>query len=478
MSIGDTDFGVQVGIGFAGRVVTLLVAFLGAILLARVLGPNGYGAFYLLMAIVSFLDNPVTGWAIACRKRLTEKGFPAGEAIGSTLIGIGVSAVLTTASAFILAPQIAAFTGLEDGWLLLSVLFTGMALYLAILEVLKATAIFGSSDWMMATRDIVRVLAQAALVLGGLGVAGMVGGMVMANLLVAPIVLYLLGTRPNMPSTESVRQIWAFAKSSIPNGVVGTAQSKMDVLLLGALVGPGIVGNYEVAIRITLPAMFVAGVASNGLMGRISNRRSKDQNVDQDIENNLSFASLIAVPIFFGALTVGDAVVVTMFSNQYADAGAFVAGLALFHLFRSQKVILVSTLDGFGRPDFNLRVSTAVFMLNLMLGIGLFYVVGPIGIVLATIVSEVAGYGARAYIVHSFVPSVTLLPRPLFDQIMSGVVMAGVVFGIRSVVSLGWWGNVILIVGLGGLTYVTTLIIISESFRETTRAVARDAGIQ
>lgn len=79
MSIGDTDFGVQVGIGFVGRVVTLFVSFLGAVLLARILarilGSSGYGAFYLLMAVISFLDNPVTGWANACRKRFTEVDF-------------------------------------------------------------------------------------------------------------------------------------------------------------------------------------------------------------------------------------------------------------------------------------------------------------------------------------------------------------------------------------------------------------------
>ena len=478
MSIGDTDFGVQVGIGFVGRVVTLLVAFLGSIFLARILGPVGYGSFYLLMAAVEFLDNPVTGWATACRKRLTEEGFPAGEAVGSTLVGIVVAAAVVAAGAWLAAPVVNAYAGgVPDAWLLLSVLFVGMASYITTLEVLKATAYFGASNWMMAARDIVRVLAQAALVLAGYGVAGMVGGIVFANFVVVPVVIYLLVVTPELPSKDSLREVWSFAKSSIPNGVVGTAQNRMDVILLGTLVGPGVVGNYEVALRMTMPAMFVAGVASGGLMGRVSNRRSRNEDVAVDIQNNVAYASLVAIPLFFGALTIGGPVVVTIYSSQYADAGAFIAGLALFHLIRSQKTILVSTIDGLDRPDLNLRVSIVVFALNLGLGIGLLLLVGPIGVVVATVISEAIAYAARAYLVRSLIPPVSFLPRPFVHQLASGALMALVVCSVRQLISLGSWLNVALLVGLGGVVYVTTLLLVSEPLRGTIQAVAVDAGL-
>jgi O-antigen/teichoic acid export membrane protein len=61
VGIGDVDFGVQVGIGLVGRVVAAVVAFVGSIVLARALGPGDYGVFCLLLAVVAFLDNPVTG---------------------------------------------------------------------------------------------------------------------------------------------------------------------------------------------------------------------------------------------------------------------------------------------------------------------------------------------------------------------------------------------------------------------------------
>jgi len=477
MSIGDTDFGVQVGIGVVGRVVTMLVAFLGAILLARLLGPSGYGAFYLLMAIVSFLDNPVTGWANACRKRLTEVDFPSGEAVGSTLIGIFISIAVVTITAFVFADPIARLTEQSDGWILVSVLFSGVVVYLTTLEVLKSTAYFGVSNWLMAVRDVIRVLAQAAFVLGGYGVAGMVGGMVIANLVVAPVALYLIGARPRVPSLDSLRQIGIFARSSIPNGIVGTAQNRMDVLLLGALASTSVVGNYEVSMKITMPAMFVAGVSSSGLMGRISNLQSKGEEIEREVRNNLAYASVIAVPLFFGGLVMGRPVVVTFFGSEYADAGAFVAGLALFHLFRSQKSILVSVINGVDRPELNLRTSVVVFSVNLLLGVGLYFLIGPIGVVAATVVSEALGYLFRAYVVGTLVPGIELLPRPLIEQFVSGALMAAVVWTARSMLPLAWWGNVIAILCVGGLTYTVSLLFTSKELRSTVRAIGRDAGL-
>lgn len=477
MSIGDTDFGVQVGIGVLGRVATALVALAGSIFLARILGPVGYGSFYLLLAVVRFLDNPVTGWSTACRKRLTEADFPSREALGSLVAAVLVSSAVVTVLAYLLRDPLAGFIGEDGAWALLSVLFFGIVAYKPTLEMLQATANFGASTWTLAARDVLRVAAQAGLVVAGFGVAGMVGGMVLANLVMIPVLAYFIGVRPTVPSRRTFQRIWEFARSSIPNGVLSTAQDRMDVLLLGFLATQSVVGNYEVALRMTVPAIFISGVASSGLMGRVSNRRSKDQSVIDDIRNNLSFASLLAVPIFFGSLVVGGPVVVTIYSNQFEQAGTFIAGLALYHLFVSQKDILAAVIDGHDRPGLNLRVSAVSFVFNLALGVSLFFLVGPIGVIIATVLSAVLAYVARAYLVRSLLPAVSVVPRPLLDQLVSGIIMAASVFAARSALSLGWWGNVVLVVTIGGVVYFGVLVAISEPFRGTARAIARDVGL-
>lgn len=471
MTVGDTDFGLQVGIGFVGRIVMAVFAFAGSIVLGRILGPDGYGTFYFLMAIVLFAHNPINGWATACRKRLTESEFPSGEAIGATVLGIAVGTAITLMSAFLLSPIITRHTDNPDSWVYLTILFVGIISFTASLQILKATKHFGTSTWVEAARDIVRVLLQGSLVIGGFGVAGMVGGITAANLLIVPMVFYLIGARPTVPSKESLLAIWEFARSSIPSGLVGIAQNRMDVLLLGFLVGTEVVGNYEIALKMTMPAMFVAGVAQSGLMGRISNLRSKGEPIVRDIQNNLNYASIIGIPLFFGALTMAEPLVVTIYSNKFAGAAPFLIGLALFRLLRTQKAILVATINGLDRPEINLRISIVVFSVNIGIGVTLLYIIGPLGIVVATIMSELLAYGIRAYYVDSMMPNLSLITRPVYEQLASGVVMAIVVYTARQALPIRFWPMVIVVVGIGGLIYFAMLIIISKSFSTTIRSI-------
>lgn len=477
MSIGDADFGLQVGIGVAGRVVMAVVAFLGSIVLARELGPDGYGAFYLLLAVVAFLDNPVTGWARACAKRFTEADFPTDEAVGAAFGGALASVALVLAGAWALSPVVPLVAGLRDTWLLLGVLFGGVVTFKVALATMEATAKFGASSWLQALRDVLRVPAQVALVLAGYGVAGMVGGMVLANLLVVPAVVRVVEVRPRLPGRDSLRHIWGFARASIPRGFVSTAYYQVDLVLLGVLASTAAVGTYEVAMKLTLPATFVAGVASASLMGRISDRLSegRDRDVVADVENNLSYSSLLSVPIFFGALVLGERIVVTVYGGAFRAAAPFLVGIALFQVIRSQRTILASAIDGFDRPDLNLRTDVGVFAVNLILGVALLLQVGPIGVVVATLVAEAVSYLARSYLVRSLVPAASLLTRPFIEQVGSGLAMALAVLALREAFVLDSAVRVVAVVGVGAAVYLGLLALVSEPFRVTVRAVLDDA---
>ncbi|MFB6188129.1 MAG: oligosaccharide flippase family protein, partial [Halobacteriaceae archaeon] len=302
------------------------MAFIGSIYLARVLGPSGYGKFYLITAVISFLDNPVTGWASACKKRLTEADFPEDEAVGSLILSILLASTIVLIVVRLTLPIIQTVTDLQIGWLLLGVLFVGNATFRSLLQILKGTNKFGSSPWIVTMRDILRVLLQAGLVLMGFGVAGMVWGMAIASIVLSPVILYLSRIWPVIPSKESIRHIWTFAKSSIPLGVLGSAKGRMDILILGGLAGTAAVGNYEIALKLTMPAVFIASVAGESLVGRVSNLQSRSENYITDIKNTLSYASIFALPLLFGAIAIGNPLVQTIYGNEFTQAGTFITG--------------------------------------------------------------------------------------------------------------------------------------------------------
>jgi hypothetical protein len=110
---------------------------------------------------------------------MTEDGASTREAFGALfLVNIGVI-VPVGLVAWIFRGKIDSFTGVSEAWLLLTVLFVGVAWFQTTVHVLQATDRFGSATWFQAGRDTVRVVLQITLVvLVELGITGMVTGIV------------------------------------------------------------------------------------------------------------------------------------------------------------------------------------------------------------------------------------------------------------------------------------------------------------
>lgn len=423
------------------------------------------------MAIAAFLDNPITGWATGCRKRLTEEGFNERRAVGAIILAAGFGSLILLLGLLLFRQSLWGFLDMEP--VLLGVLFTGTVFFSTTIEIIRGTPQFGSTPWLYAGRDVLRVGIQISLVFLLADVLGMVLGITIANLLSVIIIFQVARIYPALPTRSDLRSIWKYAQSSIPNGLIGTTLSRMDILLLGALSTTEIVGNYQVAMNLTQPSMFLAGVMSTGLMSTVSNTVSRNVDPTSDIQYTISYASVFAIPIAIGALVVGDLVAVTVYGSQFREAGLFIGGLGIYQLFQSQVSVLTSVLSGFDRPDLNLRLNGISLIINLIFGIGLFFLIGPIGIVIGTVIGVIIRYIIAAKLVRKRV-EVLLLTSPLQKQVFAGIVMGITVGAIRFGIEISGWIGVIGTISSGGMIYLLTISVISEHFRETIRGIIND----
>jgi O-antigen/teichoic acid export membrane protein len=248
--------------------------------------------------------------------------------------------------------------------------------------------------------------------------------------------------------------------------MIGTTMFRMDVLLLGILSTSALVGNYQIAMNMTMPAMFIGGIVGGGMMSQISNMDSRDRSIQQKVKSAVSYTSIIAIPVAAGALVIGDLLVVTAYSQEFARAGAFIGILAFYRILQTQYQVVNNVIKGIDRPDLTLRGNIIGLFINLALGAGLLLTIGPIGVALASVVSVVCRY---TYISWSLkqLRDVSLVTRPLIHQVISGVIMGAVVWMGRQQTPGGWiWVGVL--VGLGALVYFTCLWILSEDFRSLT----------
>ncbi|WP_254761469.1 lipopolysaccharide biosynthesis protein [Natrinema marinum] len=462
----------------AAKFTMAAVGFVGTIVFARLLGPTAFGGFYLLFALVKIADRAVIGWGTAVKKRYSEAGAAKEELLGSQLLFTAGWVALSAVAVALAAPWLASYTGLPDAPILFLVLMAAVALYEPIDRVVQARGLVGASTWTDTLRSLLTFPLQLGLILLGLGAAGMAYGLAAATFLSLPVLWYFVPVGPAMPSRDTLEHLWSYAKYSSVNSLLGTAYDRFDVLLLGWLLAPAAAGNYEVAFKLTVPATFVMMAASSGLMARVSHRHSKGEGLSEDVSNTLAFVSIVAVPMFFGALALSERLVVTFYGAEYADAAGLLVGLALYQLVRTQSGTLSQVVDGIDRPDLNTRISAVTLGLNIVLGIALTLSVGAIGVVVATIVAETLRYVLVAFVVKRHVPETELLPRTLAEQVAASVLMFVVVVPTADAVVIDRWYHLLAVVAVGAAVYGATLAIISRKLRVTIEGVVRSSRLE
>ena len=474
---GDVSFGLEVTKGTVAKFLLAGIGFVGTVVFARILGPTGFGGFYLLLAVVQLSKLPVDGVATASKKRFSEANADRGAIAGAIVAVVGIVSLLTVLGVWLARDALVSLSGLSDAPLLFVVLFVSLSLFVPFQGMLTATGRVGLTIWIDLFRSVLTLPLQIVLVLGGFGAAGMAYGLSLATFLSVPVTQYALGTLPAPPDRETFRDLWAFARYSTVAKFLGTAYSRFDVLLLGALLSPAAAGQYEVAMKLTLPAVLLSEVAGDGLMARVSNFETRGQAVAQELTNTLSFTSIVAFPMFFGGLVLAQPVVVTVYGPEYRAAAALLVGLALFRLFETQTGPLRQSLNGLDRPEVNVRASAVTLVLNIVLGVVLTLEYGPIGVVVATVIAEALRYVWLARVLHRQLSDSELLPRTLAEQAGAAVFMAIVVVGLHQVVAVRSWVDLAVLLTAGAVVYGVTLLAASEPLRQTIAAVLGDAGV-
>jgi O-antigen/teichoic acid export membrane protein len=472
---GEMKLGLEVLKGFWGKLLQALLGFVGTVIFARALGPNSFGGYYLLLSLVMLANRPIMGVAVATKKRFAELDADRSHIFGAQIIFNAAALVVAIAGAVAFSARLDSYTGLNNAAILFVVLFGSILTFAPTQELVAGTGKISVPVWIDTVRSLFTFPLQLGLVILGFGAAGMAFGLSLATLLCVPITLYYLRTVPTYPSRDTLKSVWSFARYSIGSRIVGRAYDELDPLLLGFLLTPSVVGYYQVAYKLTVPGTFISVLASSGMLAKVSNLDTKGKSIDTDVTNSVAFVSVLAVPIFFGALAIPEQLIITAYEAEYASAAELLIGLSLFSVVRTQSSLLADTLNGLNRPEIVLRGSAAALVINLAVGIPVTLEFGPIGVVVATVLAEAFRY-ALFFIIVRRETSANLLPRPLFEQIAAGVVMFGAVEIVhQTYVTIDSWIPLLLLLALGAGVYFATLIAISALFRNTIQSVIRDA---
>lgn len=451
-----------------------LIGFVGTIVFARHLGSSAIGGYYLLITAVKLSNRPINGLAEAVQKRASEAESNINELVTASVAFTVVWTFFLTTIAFVFAEFLASFTEMDNAWIAFSTLLATLSFFVVFQDTVAAFGEIGRSRWYDTVRSYLTFPVQILLLFGaGLGNAALVYGEVVAtSVILVVIFVFAIPTTLVRPSRGTLRSLWSYAKYSIPNTYLNQMYSQLDTVLLGILVTQSAVGDYGVAFRLTVPATFISMVASLGMFSKVSNLDSKGEEIAGDIQNTLTYSSVIAIPMMAGGVILAEPLVVTVFGTEYVSAAPLLIGLLAYQLLRTQTQPLERVANGLDKPEVVTSVSTGLLTVNVILGVLLTLEYGAIGVVVATVIAELFRYGWLRRFVRSEVQFINFLPRPMVEQFVSAAVMAAAVLALQEGIAITSWLRLSVVLSGGALVYFVTLVGVSSMFRHTVRDIA------
>ncbi|WP_226007428.1 oligosaccharide flippase family protein [Natrinema salinisoli] len=441
-----------------------------AIVVARLLDPALFGAVYLLLRMGTVASNIVIGWADGVKTRFASGDIGKETVAGELLSVAGLWSVLVVCVTVTASGPLEHLTGLKYASIFLATFVVVESASVAIEKYFEANGRLGVGSGFKASRYVLAFPLQVGLVIANYGPAGFVGGFAAGTLITLPVAAHIMNVWPTLPSSTELRRGWEFARYAVPNALIGTTYTSLDVFLLSVLLSTTAAGYYEAAWVLTMPGMFVATAAASGLVVKVSGALGRENDPSTTVEQTIGYSSFFSLPILAGALVVGSELVILTYGSAYRPATTLLAGLALHQTIRAQTAPLLQTTYGLNRPNVVTQVTLLATIINVLLGVVLVIQIGPVGVVGATLLAETIRYVWLARTVTAELPSVNLFPRSIRVQILSATLMGFVVYIMALIVDSNSILGISGIIGTGAVTYASLVLILDQSLRHRIEA--------
>jgi O-antigen/teichoic acid export membrane protein len=252
----------------------------------------------------------------------------------------------------------------------------------------------------------------------------------------------------------------------------------IDIIIIETIVGAAATGVYGIGFRFSLVLKIFAGAVSktSGIELSRHSAAGDRERVREILTDATVFATVLSIPAFVGMLIIGDRLIETIYTDSFSDAAAIAilaVGIQIPDGFRS---VFSSVLQGLDRPDITYRSGLIVILSNISLNLLLVPTMGPLGAIIASLVSVTA---SMAYI---FIKLFALLNipisyfpyKPVLHEVFAAVMMGVILIVIDKFINLNVVPSLIILISTGAVTYFIILFIISAPVRGRLLGIIKD----
>ena len=473
----------NVGFSFVISVISAVFSTALLIYLTRELGPEEFGVFALAMSIGSLILLPSNlGIPNATARFMAELHHdrPAvrGVVFDALRLKLIVSALFCLVLAALAAPIADAYDTPELTWpiRIVSLAVFGQSIVQLYDQIFEAEGRVSVYLRIVSAESAVETFASIALVAGGLGVSGAMAGRAGAYLFAAGfglvLVIRMLGMRGGERAAPqgNVKKILGYGSALLIIDGAFTLFSRIDVLLIGAILDVTAVGEFEAATRALTLTAYIGAAVATGVSPRVA--KSEDGPNTAVFERSLAGLMLLQGAFIAPLIIWAEPLTELVFGSGYEETANVLRALAPFAFLMAISPVLASAVNYLGEAKRRIPLAIGALAINVVIDLILLSKIGIVAGAIGTDVAYLVYVLGHLWICHHLLGTrMKPLAKAFGQAMLAAAAMAGVLF----LFGTGTVAFPLLIIGsiLGLAAYAGVLLLTGAVTRAQLRAVVR-----
>lgn len=401
---------------FATQLSTAVFTAAITVYLVRALGPAGFGVFALAVSIGSVLRRPSdVGTTQSAARFVAERHEDRGAIAG--VLGMALRTRMLTAAVigialFALAGTIAGLYDMPElAWPLraVAISFFGQSVMRFVVVIFVALRRTSGGFWLVLLESATEFTGTVALVLLGGGAAGAAFGRAIGYVLGALVGIFLLGrmlARSPLfrtgPSPVSRREFINYAGAMFIVAGAFSVFSVLDVLLIGAFLGPAAVATFSAPMRLITFLGFLGLAVAQGVAPRLADGSGRRPPVAA-LERAIRYVLVVQAMLLPVVTVWAQPVVELALGSEFGDSVAVLQALAPYLFLTGIAPLLVAPLNYMGEGRRRIPVAIGAVLLNLVIDVALIPELGVLGATIGTNVAYAFFIGAHVWLSHELI---------------------------------------------------------------------------
>ncbi|MDI9616231.1 MAG: flippase [Methanothrix sp.] len=396
----NRNFARGTAVTFCVGILNLLLGMGTSVILARILGPEGNGAYYIALLLPSFIITFVNvGIGPATVYYVARGEFRWQEILGNNVllsIAISVAGILTGLIVVIFFREIV-FPGIMTEYLLLALVLVPLEIFFSYLHyiLLGAQRIEDYNYAQVCQSVLFFGFVFIALFLFRAGVAGAILAGIFTWIIVDLIILRLTkkiaGGINFKPNICYIKRASKYGIQAHISNILGFLNYRIDMVLVNFFLGPAAVGLYAVGVGLVERLWIISQSASTVLFPIVSaetNERSRKDFTPLVARTVMWITTLGALAFVFFSRYI----VLLLYSEKFLPTVGALQALLPGIIALSAGRVLANDIAGRGFPRLNIYSGVAAVITNVALNLLWIPTYGIVGAAWASTVSYVASF--------------------------------------------------------------------------------------